>query len=77
MKRRDTTGTFDSVQVFNGYTKSGWDEGISEDIQIDCEAHAVQQYQAVMAERFRLMLLEQMTPGYEAVVVPVSRGGVS
>ena len=66
-----------SVKVFNCYTKSGWDEGISEDIQIDCEAHAVQQYQAVMAERFRLTLLEQMTPGSQVVVVPISRGGVS
>ena len=66
-----------SVQVFNCYTKSGWDEGITEDIRIDCEAHAVQQYQALMAERFSPVLLERMTPGSEVAVVPISRGGVS
>jgi hypothetical protein len=52
-----------SVQVFPGYTKSGWADDITEDIQIECEKHAVEQYEAVMVERFRQTLLASIRKG--------------
>jgi hypothetical protein len=63
--------------VFPGYTKSGWADDITEDIQIECEKHAVEQYEAVMLERFRQTLLAGMSPGSQVVVIPIRKGGAA
>ena len=63
-----------TVQVFNGYTKSGWanDANATTEFQHRCEDHAVEQYKAVMVERVRMML-EQMSPGPVVGVIPIKR----
>lgn len=66
-----------TVHVFPGYTKSGWADDITEDIQMECEKHAVEQYEAVMVERFRQTLLAEMSPGSQVLVIPIRKGGVA
>jgi hypothetical protein len=63
-----------TVQVFNGYTKSGWDQNadVTDEVRFRCEDHAVEQYKAVMVERVRMML-EQMSPGPVVGVIPIKR----
>src|SRR5258707_4298306 len=62
-----------TVQVFNGYTKSGWDDdaNVTEELQSQCEDHAVKQYKAVMVERLRRTLLAQMNPGSSVTIIPI------
>ena len=63
------------VQVFDGYTKSGWsdDANITDDVRFRCEDHAVEQYKAVMVERVCQMLLSQMSTGSSVVVIPFEK----
>jgi len=59
------------VHVFNGWTESGWDDAISEDVQIECERHAVRQFEAVMVERVRQMFVAEVPPGVHVGIIPV------
>jgi hypothetical protein len=63
-----------TVHVFNGYTKSGWDQNadVTDEVRFRCEDHAVEQYKAVMVERVRMML-EQMSPGSIVGVIPIEK----
>jgi hypothetical protein len=62
-----------TVEVYNGYTKSGWDKSIPEDLQMQCEDHAVEQYMPMMVERVRQKVQTQLPPGWNVGVIPIKR----
>ena len=66
-----------TVQVFDGYTMSGWDDdaNVTDELRFQCEDHAVEQYKAMMLERIRQMLLTEMSPESSVVIIPIEKKG--
>jgi hypothetical protein len=61
------------VHVFDGYTKSGWDDeaNVTDDVRFRCEDHAVELYKAMMLERIREVLLDGMSRGSCLGIIPI------